>query len=113
MPKIAIIGDRDSIIGFKALGVKIFSVGNKDEAERTLRQISTPDYGAVFITENYAVKIQKEIDELKRQIPLYPSIVIIPSHHGTMGLGAQRIKVLIEKALGWSFFTQPEEEDKG
>ena len=36
MHKIAVIGDRESVIGFLALGFSVFSVDGKEEAEEKL-----------------------------------------------------------------------------
>ena len=39
MYKIAVLGDRDSIYGFAALGLEIFPVQDKEAGARTLRQL--------------------------------------------------------------------------
>ncbi len=110
MLNIAVVGDKDSIWGFKALGMEIHAVSSPDEALEALRALSTPEYGAVFITENYAQQLSREIDELEEFISLYPSIVIIPSHHGSKGLGMQKVKSVVEKALGFDMFKSTEPE---
>ena len=109
MPNIAVVGDRDSVWGFKALGMEIHAVSSPEEALAALRALCTPEYGAVFITENYAQQLGQEIDELEEFISLYPSIVIIPSHHGSKGLGMQKVKSVVEKALGFDVFKSTEE----
>ena len=104
MARIAIIGDRDSILALKALGVEIWAVNSAQEALDKLRQLATPDYGAVFITENYAEQLRAEMDDLQRQIAWQPSLVVIPDHKGSRGLGMQKIMNLIEKSLGKAMF---------
>ena len=106
MFKIAVVGNRDTILGFKALGLAIFPVKNAEEAGRTLRQITTEEYATIFITDNFARDLEKEIDELERNIQLYPSIVIIPSHRGSTGLGMEKIRALVEKAVGTDLLAQ-------
>ncbi len=108
MLSVAVVGDRDSIWGFKALGMEIHAVTNSDEALAALRALCTPGYGAVFITENYAQQLGEEIDALEEFITLYPSIVIIPSHHGSKGLGLKKVKSVVEKALGFDIFKSSE-----
>jgi V/A-type H+-transporting ATPase subunit F len=112
MANIAVVGDRDSIWGFRVLGVEVHPVNNSEEALETLRALCTPEYGAIFITENYARQLGEAIEELEAFIPLYPSIVIIPSHHGSQGLGMQKVKTVVEKALGQAIFKTTEEEDE-
>ena len=108
MAKIAIVGGRDTIIGFKALGLAIFPVKTTEEAGRTLRKITTEEYAAIFITDDFAGGLEKEIHILEQNIPLYPSIVIIPSHRGRTGLGMAQIRSLVEKAVGTDLFAQKE-----
>ena len=108
MAKIAVVGSRDTITGFKALGLTTFPVKDVDEAGRTLRKIATEEYATIFITDDLAQYLEKEIRELERNIPLYPSIVIIPSHRGSTGLGMRKIRSLVERAVGTDLFA-----DKG
>jgi V/A-type H+-transporting ATPase subunit F len=109
MLNVAIVGDRDSIWGFKAVGMEIHPVSSPEEALKTLRSLCTPEYGAIFITENYARQLDKEIDELEKFINLYPSIVVIPGHKGSQGLGMKKVKVVVEKALGRDMFKPTED----
>lgn len=104
--KIAIIGSRDTILGFKALGLSVFPVKNTEEAGRILRKITTEEYASIFITDDFAKDLEKEIHILEQNIPLYPSIVIIPSHRGSTGLGMDQIRSLVEKAVGTDLFAQ-------
>ncbi len=106
MAKIAIIGSRDTIIGFKALGLNIFPVKSVEEAGRILREITTDEYATIFITDNFACDLEEEIHALEQNIPLYPSIVIIPSHRGSTGLGMEKIRSLVEKAVGTDLFAK-------
>ena len=50
MFKIAVVGDKDSILAFKALGVDVFPVYDGDEARRTVDTIARDKYGIIFIT---------------------------------------------------------------
>ena len=106
MAKIAIVGSRDTIIGFKALGLSIFPAKTVEEARRTLRKIATEEYATIFITDDFAKDLDEDIHNLEREIPLYPSIVIIPSHRGSTGLGMKKIRALVEKAVGMDLFAQ-------
>lgn len=48
MYKIAVLGDRDSIYGFAALGLEVFPVQSGDEGAHTLRRLSEQDYAVVY-----------------------------------------------------------------
>ena len=39
MHKIGVVGDKDSILAFKALGVDVYPVVSKEEARRTITKI--------------------------------------------------------------------------
>ncbi len=96
--KIAMIGDKDSILGFKALGVSIYPVVDASEAATVLRQASSGDYAIIFITEYFAQGIQDKIKELQ-QVSL-PAITIIPDHREDLGLAMDKLKKIMEKAVG-------------
>ncbi len=103
MPKMAILGERDAILGFKALGVNVFPVKDVPEAEALLRKLAIEDYAAVFISERFARELALQINEIERSTTL-PSIVIIPGPGGSQGLGMNKIKNMVEKALGMAIF---------
>ena len=66
MYKIAVLGDRDSIYGFAALGLDTYPVYDPTEAVRTLRRLAEGNYAVIYITEALAA----EIDEELRPLPL-------------------------------------------
>ena len=51
MYKIAVMGDRDSIYGFAALGLDTYPVTDPIEAARKLRGLAEQEYAVVYITE--------------------------------------------------------------
>ena len=98
MPEIAMIGDNDSILGFKALGVAIFPVETKDESAEALRKVIEQEYKVAFITE----QIAPTPEELAKMIGerTFPVITVIPSNRGSTGLAIQRLRMLVRKAAG-------------
>ncbi len=99
MPKIAVIGDRDSILGFKAAGVTAFPVTEAQQVKAALSTIAADDtYGVAFITEQAAAVAKDAVEEfMKRQIPI---LVPIPSSRGSLGIGMDQIRRNVEKAVG-------------
>lgn len=98
MYKVAVVGDKDSILAFKALGIDVFSVLDKDEARRIVDGISAKGYGVIFITEQVASLIPETIERYNDQV--IPSIILIPSNQGTLNIGMERINKNVEKAVG-------------
>lgn len=98
MYKIALMGDRDTIIGFKLLGVSLFPVTNKEEAAEILNKIVKEEYAAIFITEEIACQMFEEIEELQKTS--FVSLTIIPSKLEKKYLGQKILRKNIEKAIG-------------
>ena len=47
MYKIAVIGDRDSVLGFRALGLDVFPTEDTDAGRRTLHRLAQEDYAVI------------------------------------------------------------------
>ena len=98
MSDIAMVGDRDSILGFKALGVSVFPTDTSEDAISILRTLIKQEFKIVFITEQVAPDAGTIADEMEGKS--MPVIMMIPSNKGSMGLGMQRMRELVRKALG-------------
>ncbi len=100
MNKIALMGDRDSIIGFKLLGVDLFPVKKPEEANERLNKIAKEKYAVVFITEEIAskVKVMERIEELQKISSI--SFTVIPGKLENKNIGLTLLKRNIEKAIG-------------
>ncbi|HAP31829.1 MAG TPA: V-type ATP synthase subunit F [Firmicutes bacterium] len=98
MYKMAVIGDKDSILGFKSLGVATYPVTDADEAQRVLNRISREKFAVVLITENIAQHLLPQLAELNKK--LLPAILLIPNNQGALGLGMEQIRKNAEKAIG-------------
>ncbi|MCQ2547684.1 MAG: V-type ATP synthase subunit F [Clostridia bacterium] len=98
MYKIGVIGDRDSVLGFKALGLEVFPVHNEEEAKHTLRELADNEYAIIYIVEDLAVALEKEIDKYKDS--RLPAIIPIPGKDGASGRGMDSVKKSVERAVG-------------
>jgi V/A-type H+-transporting ATPase subunit F len=98
MYNIAVLGDRDSIYGFAALGLNTFPVQDSEEGVKTLRKLCEGNYAVIYITEALADKIEEEIDRYREQ-PL-PAIILIPGVSGNTGKGMGSVKKSVEQAVG-------------
>lgn len=99
MSKICIIGDRDSVIGFMAVGFSVYEADSASKAGEILRALAKDEENAIiFISENYAMEIDDIISKYKSQ-PI-PAIIPIPSRDGSCGYGMESIKRASERALG-------------
>jgi len=98
MYKIGVIGDKDSILPFKALGIDVFPVVGPEETRKTLDTLAMKKYGVVFITEQSAVLIPESIERYNKEI--VPAVILIPSNQGSLKIGLDRINENVEKAVG-------------
>lgn len=98
MYRVAVMGDRDSIYGFAALGLDTFPVGEHAEAAKTLRSLAEGEYAVIYITEALAAELMEEIAGYSEH-PL-PAIIQIPGVAGNTGLGIANVKKSVEQAVG-------------
>jgi len=98
MYKIGVIGDKDSILGFKALGISVFPTTDTKQASQTLIELAKEKYAIIFITEQLAKDIKDYIDVYKQL--LTPAIILIPNNQGTLGIGMNAVRESVEKAIG-------------
>lgn len=92
MYKIAVLGDRDSIYGFAALGLDTYPVYDPTEAVRTLRRLAEGNYAVIYITEALAAEIDEELDRYRSQ--RLPAIILIPGVSGNTRPWDRRRKTL-------------------
>ena len=95
--KIAVIGDKDSILAFKAVGADVFPIKNYFDAAETMKKLAR-SYAIVFVTEDIAENISDIIDRYKTRP--YPAVIPIPGAAGSNGYGMCGISKNVEKAIG-------------
>ncbi len=95
--KIAVIGDKDSILAFKAVGADVFPVRNYFDAAETLKKLART-YAVIFITEEIAENVSEIIARYKTRP--YPAVIPIPGAQGSNGFGMNGISRNVEKAIG-------------
>lgn len=98
MYKIAVLGDRDSIYGFAALGLETFPVTETEEAAKKLKSLAEGDYAVIYITEALQAKLETELD--KYRTSHLPAIIPIPGVSGNTGMGMLNVKKSVEQAVG-------------
>ncbi len=98
MAKIGVIGDRDSVLLFKAVGLDVYFEDEGESANRTLHRLAREGYAAVFVTEKLFPSCAETIAEYAGKA--YPAIIPIPDNQGSSGVGARLLKQNVEKAVG-------------
>lgn len=98
MYKIAVLGDRDSIYGFAALGLDTYPVSEEEDAAKKLKSLADGRYAVIYITEALQAKLETEIDHYRFE--RLPAIIPIPGISGNTGKGMQSVKKSVEQAVG-------------
>ena len=107
--KTAIIGSREAVAGFSLLGVDVVPADTSEQAVEELlrlkREMRTENgreynvYAIIFITEDLAGGISAD-DEKKLARGALPAIIPLPSHQGSTGYGLERLRRIVERAVG-------------
>ncbi len=100
MLKIAVLGGRTTVLGFKAIGLDTFPVSDADEAKTVLHQLAKQgsDYAIIYVEENYAASMLPEIDKYKDS--MIPAIILIPGSGNSLGIGQSALQAAVERAVG-------------
>jgi V/A-type H+-transporting ATPase subunit F len=99
MYKIGIIGERDSVLGFMAIGFAVHEAPDSAAAREILHRLAKDeDYAIIFIVENYAGDLEEDMARYK-DVPL-PAVITIPGRAGSTGYGMNAIKSAVERAVG-------------
>ncbi len=105
MYKIGVIGNRDAILGFMAVGFSAVEADSAESASKHLHRMArSGEYGVIFITENYA-KDMEEAMGAYRDLPI-PAIVSIPDESGSAGYGMNNLRRAVERAVGVDILDQ-------
>ncbi|EQB86534.1 V/A-type H+-transporting ATPase subunit F [Clostridium punense] len=98
MHKVGVVGDKDSILAFKAIGIDVFPVIEVEEARKRIDRMAFENYAVIFVTEQLAQHLEETIQRYNTK--MIPAIILIPSNQGSLNIGKKRISDNVEKAVG-------------
>ncbi len=98
MHKIAVMGDRDSIYGFAALGMEPFPETDPQAAAKQLHDLALKDYAVVYVTGALGAQIAEAIDHYRSKG--LPAIILIPGVCGNTGRGMDAVRKSVIQAVG-------------
>lgn len=98
--KIAIIGDVDTVVGFRLAGIlKTNTPSDVASTRRALLDFSgDSNVSIIIITERYAEMIRENIEEVSQRP--YPVIVEIPDKSGHLADKESPLRRLVKRAIG-------------
>jgi len=98
MPKMAVIADAETTLGFKAVGVDDFPYAQQNELKAILAGIKDRDYSVVLIDEDAYGQLKEDLKSLEEAFA--PAVVIIPSAGRKIGIAETHMKEIVQKAVG-------------
>ena len=71
MYKIAVVGDRDSVLGFQALGLSVFPVETAEEARRVIHATAKEAYAIIYLTEQLGTQLKDLLAQYEKELAPY------------------------------------------
>ena len=99
--KVAVIGEKDFIWGFKGLGFSAFPVADVSQADSALEEIGKGGYLLVYITETFAQPLGERIEQVSRTAKV--DITVIPGIERRR-LGLAKLRKIAIRAVGADIF---------
>lgn len=98
MYKAAVIGDRESVSGFAALGLSVFHETQPEKVSKLIPKLAQNGFAVIYITEAAAAGVQDTIGRYRNS--RLPAIILIPGITGNTGDGMRNLHEAVEKAVG-------------
>ena len=97
MYKLAVIGKKNKIIFFQALGIEVFSIREAGEIERAFKDIKKAgNFGIVFIDSQYSKEANIEAQKIKAGLPVVLNLPLSYKKEET----TDGLKNIIKRAIG-------------
>ncbi len=106
MSKIAIVGKKDVYLGFKAVGVTVHDAQTPQAAEQAVLDLASQGFSIIFLQEGLARELGALLERFRKQPT--PAIVMIPDNMGSLGIARERIRRLVERAVGIDILSRGE-----
>jgi V/A-type H+-transporting ATPase subunit F len=107
MPKVAVLGERDTVLGFKSSGAVVYVADTPLQARESLGKVLSGDYAVLLVTESIATALSTEL------APLYdkpkPVVTVLPDARKRQGMGMQLLRKRVERAVGADILFKGEE----
>ena len=98
--RVAVLGDRESVMGFRALGLDVYPAEPETAGavfDAALHAEGQP-YAIIYVTEELVRPLKDRIDTVKEAMT--PAVIPIPSKNGSLGLGMSALTAAVERAVG-------------
>jgi V/A-type H+-transporting ATPase subunit F len=95
---IVFIGDPDSSLGFRALGVSVANPASAEEAGKAFRNAVSGGASVIMITEAMLDHLREEVEKTAQKA--IPAVIVLPGISGSTGRGGDTVRQQITRAVG-------------
>ena len=113
-----VVGERDAVLAFKALGMRVIAVSTPEETTKALHRLYSEGIPVIFLTETCAQQVPETLERYKTDPKC--AVIPIPGSSGANGFGRRavkdhrfvlsRVKANVEKAIGADILFNNEKE---
>lgn len=96
--KIAVVGDRELVVGYRLLGVEDAFIVGKDDAQKTLMDLFSSDKYGLIIVGGEVRRLLSTASREKAESSIIPLVVFMPSMAAQEG--EESLSILAKRVLG-------------
>ena len=96
--RIAVIGERELVIGYRLLGIDDTFIVSKDDANKTLQELFSSGKFGLIIASEFVRNLLPSIFRAKIEASIEPLVLFMPSLQGN--IQEESISVLAKRVLG-------------
>lgn len=101
MYKIAYLGDQKSLLMYKTAGISIHSPETREEVKHMIEKLKNDHCAIILISEQVYQLAEDVIQEYNTGF--LPAITVLPAYAEEEQIGRNRMKQLIEQAVGVTY----------
>lgn len=80
-----VVGERDAVLAFKALGMRVIAVSTPEETTKALHRLYSEGIPVIFLTETCAQQVPETLERYKTDPKC--AVIPIPGSSGANGFG--------------------------
>ena len=96
--KAAVLGDKDFVLPFAAMGLETFPVEGSDDVQKKAQEILAGKYGLVVVAENIAHAADEVFAKTAKKA--FPCVVVVPFTTEPEGFAIEALGRMLKMATG-------------
>lgn len=101
-PQIACIGENEDIIIFNGIGITPFVIKDREEVSKKIEELAEGGTKVVIVSDIFQEGISETLEKYQEQS--FPIILLLPLGGVETGLGIEKIRKDVERAIGINIF---------